>query len=317
MTIAPILRHGLSFAAAGALTWCFLFSVPAPKLLVPAPSVPAPVLQIAQAAPPMATPAAAMPEPMAAAPPEASEAEPQHEADSSEDGRALPEEAGSQEGQEDGDLQEEPDEATDPAAAADEPAEPVDTLQQLTEDRELLEAARKELDGEVKLGFSTQFIGAAKDQLAIARAFGEQVVLIPRSALDDEDASASSYVLDLGRGTQVRKVPGRPDLSHFRQYRDLFGFEFSALPEPMRRLRTSVVRRDEVFLFAALIPAHEWAVAVGRRREALDRIGRAEEDVERFTLRYVPASNGRFDFSVEAIDFADGSTWRASGLPRR
>lgn len=323
MLIAPILRHGVSFAAAGALTWWFLFSVPAPELLVPAPAVSAPVIQVAHAAPVVEPPAAASSQPAAPEPqPEPQqkpqqEPEPEPEPEAADDGQAPPEEAGSREGQDDGELQEEPEDGTESKDPADEPPEPVDTLEELTEDRELLEAARKELDGEVKLGFSTRFIGAARDQLAIARAFGEQVVLIPRSALDDDDASASSYVLDLGRGNQVRKVPGRPDLSRFRQYRDLFGFEFSALPEPMRRLRTSVVRRDEIFLFAALIPAREWAVAVGRRREALDRIGRTEEEAERFTLRYVPVPDGRFDFSVEAIDFSDGSTWRASGLPRR
>ena len=327
MSLSPIFRHGASFVAAAALTCWFLFRVPAPAVLQPQPSVPAPLLQIAHAAA-SSQPA---PEPQSEDAPEVSE--PATEVDIPEDGAALPEEAGSRDGEEDGELQAKPEEvpdlaseeqqaeqptseggAGDPEAVA---AEPKDTLEELTEDRELLEAARRELDGEVRLGFSTQFLCAAEDQLAIARAFGEQVVLIPRSALDDEDKGASSYVLDLGPSGKVKKIPGRPDLSRFRQYRDLFGFEFSALPEPIRRLRTSVVRRDQVFLFAALIPAREWAVAVGRRRQALERIGRSEEGVERFTLRYVPASDGRFDFSVESIDFADGSQWRAGDLPRR
>ncbi len=327
MAVLPLIRHGSSLAAAGALTWWFLFHVPAPEVLRPPSPAKAPSLQIAQAAdgglsaPAVAPPDVAAPEPDAP--------EPAPSTEQPEDGAAPPEEAGSREGQEDGELQEPLEEGKDPAGEApgpEEPAEvaaedasqdPVDTLKELTEDRELLQAARRELDGDVKLGFSTQFLCAAEDQLAIARAFGEQVVLIPRSALDDEDANASSYVLDLGPGARVKKVPGRPDLSRFRQYRDLFGFEYSSLPEPMRKLRTAVVRRDQVFLFAALIPANEWAVAVGRRRQVLEQIGRTEGDVERFTLRYVPASGGRFDFSVEAIEFADGSKWRAGGVPRR
>ncbi len=80
----------------------------------------------------------------------------------------------------------------------------------------------------------------------------------------------------------------------------------------MRALRRSVLSRSEIYLFAALIPPQEWAVVIGRRREALAQAGRSLSEVERFTLRYERRTDGGTDVSVEEIAFADGSRFRPS-----
>ena len=51
-------------------------------------------------------------------------------------------------------------------------------------DSELLASAKSELSGEVRKGFSTVFITAPEDQIAIAKFFSEELVLVPRMAMD-------------------------------------------------------------------------------------------------------------------------------------
>ena len=173
---------------------------------------------------------------------------------------------------------------------------------------ELVEAAEREVRGEAKQGFETVLVASPSDQLDIARSFGEEVVLVPRSALDPDSDRAAYF--RLGPGGIIETVRERIELASFRQYRDLFDYEYARLPEPIRALRRSVLARSEVFLFAALIPASEWALVIGRRREALDQSGRSLDEVRRFTLRYTRRRNDRFDFEVAEILFVDGSRFR-------
>lgn len=108
----------------------------------------------------------------------------------------------------------------------------------------------------------------------------------------------------------METLRGLPDLERSRQHRDLFAYDLGRLPREIRELRRSVIRRDEVFLFAALIPASEWAVVIGRRQEAVAAAGIDEASVERYVLRYVPTQRGGFDFLVEEIHLAGGEKLR-------
>ncbi|MEM8711973.1 MAG: hypothetical protein AAGG01_13565, partial [Planctomycetota bacterium] len=189
----------------------------------------------------------------------------------------------------------------------------------LAADRELNDAAQRELSGaEAALGFSTVLLSSPEDQLDIARAFGERVVLVPKAAFTD-DPGARSFELSFqgGREPRVVSMVGRPDLEHSRQYRDLFAYDFQRLSPKLRELRRSVIRRDEVFLFAALIPASEWAIVIGRRREACASAGVDPEEVERYVLRYVRDGRGGFDFLVEELQLTGGRTIRPPEPPRR
>ena len=320
--MSAFFRHVLSLGIALAATWWFLFHAPAPALTPPAHEPPIrvemPSIQKLAVAPPLT--------PRAVEPPE--QQEPPADADT-EGSAPPPPEAGTRTGEEDGEVPQEVEEneATDEPEAAASDERPQDdplprsddespardepsraSVAELAKDASLLDVARKELSGEAKSGFTTSFRSRPEDQLAIARAFGEPVVLVPRSALGSE-ASARSYELDLARSKpRVKTVKGRPPLERYRQYRDLFSFEFARLPEEVRELRTSVVRRDEVFLFAALIPASEWAVVIGRRREALERLSVDEDDVEEFVMTYVRGANDTFDIAVDALRLANGKT---------
>ena len=189
---------------------------------------------------------------------------------------------------------------------------PVDELRQ---DPELLEEAQREFEGEVRRGFSTVLLAAPEDQLDLARTFGEELVLVPRSALDPNAANPTYFRLRLTGSPSVERVQQAPPLESYRQYRDLFDYEYNRLPEPLRELRRSVLSRDEVYLFAALIPVSEWAVVLGRRQEALEQLGTGPESVRRFTLRYVRTSSGDFDLRVEYVELADGSTQRMPANP--
>ena len=180
-------------------------------------------------------------------------------------------------------------------------------------DSELLEVAAAELAGERPRGFDTTLLCAPEEQVEIARFFGEELVLVPWRAMDPEATDVTYFRLEVGAGAsggRVEAVHGRPPLEGYRQFRDLFEYEYSRLPEPLRELRRSVLTRTEVFLFAALIPASEWALVVGRRREALAEAGAEHEDVREFILHYVRLADGAFDLRVEEIVFADGSRYR-------
>jgi hypothetical protein len=187
---------------------------------------------------------------------------------------------------------------------------PRQTTDELARSSELLAVAEAELGGaEVALGFSTTLISEPEQQLAIARAFGEEIVLVPKEALL-EDSDALSFRLRPGRSLQMETLQGLPDLQRSRQHRDLFAYDLGRLPKEIRALRRNVIRRDEVFLFAALIPASEWAIVIGRRREAVQAAAVPESDVERYVLRYVPLPRGGFDFLVEEIHLVGGERLR-------
>ncbi|MCP3916182.1 MAG: hypothetical protein GY711_11555 [bacterium] len=178
----------------------------------------------------------------------------------------------------------------------------------LMQNSDLVEQARRELSGEERTGFSTVLVATPEDQLAIARYFGEEVLLVPKAALDPDAEGARWFRVDLSdAAAPVRTETGAPPLDGFRQYRDLFAYEYERLPPPLRRLRRSVLSRADVFVFAALIPPAEWAVVVGRRRAALALSGREAADVERYVLRYVHRPDAAFDLEVREIVFADGT----------
>ena len=136
-------------------------------------------------------------------------------------------------------------------------------------------------------------------------------MLVPLSALDPEGVRPRWF--RLAAGGQVEAVDGPPPLERYRQYRDLFAYEYARLPAALRDLRKSVLSRAEVYVFAALIPPAEWALVVGRRRAALARAGRTEGDVRRFVMRYVRRAPDRFDVEVREIHFADGTRFRPGG----
>ncbi|MEO0650876.1 MAG: hypothetical protein AAFZ65_09365 [Planctomycetota bacterium] len=192
-----------------------------------------------------------------------------------------------------------------------EPSEPeeqpvgVADVDALRADPELNQRARAELAGEARQGFATVIHSAAADQLEIARSFGEEVVLVPKAALAVDGTPAPYWRLDLESIPRIEAVPGPFKETHPR-YRNLFDYEYGDLPQPVRELRRQVMDRSQIYIFAALMPTSEWAVAVGRRDEALDRLGLSIDDVERFVLRYARTSNGRFDFRVERVDLVDG-----------
>ncbi|MEM9381340.1 MAG: hypothetical protein AAGB93_15410 [Planctomycetota bacterium] len=320
--MTSLVRQLLSFALALALTWWLLYRAPGPAPLVEAEpqqsTGPVSLRPVTEHAVDVASFEELLP------PQEPVEEQVQ------EDPAPPPPEAGSRDGAEDGEEAEEveePDEGTDVLAAAADAASEADSadatettadgpgpakITDLAQDEELLKAASKELAGTAAIGFSTTLISSPEDQLDIARAFGEELVLVPRNALDPNAKGAVSYRLDLSGTPRVVEIPGRPPLERYRQYRDLFAYEFRKLPRPLRTLRSSVVRRDEVYVFAALIPVQEWAVVVGRRREAAASLGVDEDDVERYVLRYVRRPGGRFDFQVEEVRMVDGRVLRPS-----
>jgi len=193
-------------------------------------------------------------------------------------------------------------------ATANSRAEGTRSPSELGRDPELAAAARAELAGELRRGFDTVLLASPEEQLEIARAFGEELVLVPRRALDP-DGAAHYFRLDLDGEPVVERVPERPPLG-LRRYRDLFDYEYARLPEALRVLRRSVLARSDVYVFAALIPLSEWAVVVGRRSEALDSTGLEPADVRRFDLRYVRSAEGGFDLRVESIVLADGRVVR-------
>jgi len=300
-----LLRQSFGFGLALALTWWLLYRAPAPTPAVGVTDSVGPVglEPVVENAVDVSDLAAVAPQP------------PQTVADAPETvAIPPPPEAGSRDGSPEGEAPEaisDHERDSDVAAPVHEPSPaevgpPRPDAVQLATDRTLLAAAERELSGEAALGFSTVLVSSPEDQLEIARAFGEEVVLVPRAALDPEAAGVVSYQLDLSAAPRVVEVAGRPALERYRQYRDLFSYDFERLPRPLRTLRSSVVRRDEVFLFAALIPAREWAVVVGRRQEAVRALGIAETEVERFVLRYIRLADGSFDLSVDEVHHVDG-----------
>ena len=189
-------------------------------------------------------------------------------------------------------------------------------VDELMADADLLSSARSEVAGETRKGFATVLLASPEDQLDIARFFNEPLVLVPRDNLNPESESPTYFRIDATSSTHVQTIAGRAPLEGYRQYRDLFDYEYARLDEPIRELRRGVVARNEIFLFAALIPVEEWAVIIGRRREALAQSGRELADVQRFVLRYVERPTGGFDLIVEEIVFTDGGRHRPPVTPR-
>jgi len=321
--------------SAGLSWWLFLgFEGPEPVSVPPAPEpLPVVLTPIAlepsepeaeeaqqQEQPPVAEPAAmpvaerpeqerAQPEQAEPAPQQLAQAEPpQLEADAD----AAPE----------SEPEAEPDDASSPppaelgapdgegevaAAQASSAASENVTVEAAMSSEALLSDATAELSGEVRPGFATVLLAAPEEQLDVARFFGEEVVLIPKSALEGDTETARYFRLALDGTARVESVRGMEVLEKYRQYRDLFDYEYARLPQALRELRRSVLTRADVYLFGALIPAREWAVVVQRRREALAASGRSAEEARRFILRYRSRPEGGFDLQVEDIVFTDGS----------
>ena len=198
---------------------------------------------------------------------------------------------------------------TDEAATAD-PAPAPNEVAQLMRDPELLATATAEISGEERHGFTTVFLAKPEDQLEIARFFGEELVLVPRAAIDPGTTDPRWFRVD-GGSDRVEEVRGRPPLESYRQYRDLLDYEYARLPDLVRELRRQVVSRRDVYVFAALVPAREWAVVVARRNEVLASAGRTLADVRSFVLRYVDLGEGEFDLAVDHVIFADGKRYRS------
>lgn len=175
--------------------------------------------------------------------------------------------------------------------------------EQMMSDDQLLAEARSEWDGEARKGFATVLLATPEEQLDIAHYFGEELVLVPRSALDEARSDRRHY--RVGPQGQVQSVAGLPSFDDFHEYRDLFDYEYARLPAPVRELRRSVLSRNEIYLFAALVPLREWALVVGRRREALIASGREASEVQRYVLEYERMPAGGFDLRVEEIVFVD------------
>lgn len=306
--MSAVLRQLALLAVAAALSWWLLLAPRAPEPVPERRERADLAVALVPVDPPLAAP---LPEPAAAAPveplaeasePEPTPAAPRRELDLPE--APPPPELGAPEGT--GEVA-----ATAPEPGEEAPEPPL--AEALMEDGELLAAAEAELSGDARAGFATVLLASPAEQLDIARFFGEELVLVPKSGLDPSGREARYFRLV---GERVERVDARPPLERYRQYRDLFAYEYSSLPPPLRELRKSVLARNEVYLFAALIPAREWAVLVGRRRAALETAGRPLDDVRRCVLRYVRRAGGGFDLAVEEIVFADGARWRPAAVPR-
>ena len=179
-------------------------------------------------------------------------------------------------------------------------------------DTDLLATAQSELSGDARQGFATVFLASPEEQIDIARFFGEELVLVPKRALNRDAEDSVYFRLAHDGPARIETIAGLAPLERFRQHRDLFAYEYARLPAPLRELRRSVLARSEIFIFAALIPAREWALVIGRRREALAESGRDLASVRRFVLEYVQDLDQRYDVRVIEIVFADGERFRPS-----
>lgn len=319
--MAVVLRQVLLLAVAALLTWWVVFFESEPQAAAPVATPDE--LQVAVAAlaqRPIETPPAEPPPSPVEEPPTAeSEIQAAPPPPETGDPDGVPdEEAPQTQPEEEAEAEEQP---LEPTQAVDEeplPAEPIErSAAALMRDAELLEAAHDEIDGEVRRGFATVLVAAPEDQLDIARAFGEELVLVPRAALDPDAEMTRWFRLDLTGTPRVESVVGTPDLGRYRQYRDLFEYEYARLPKPLRELRRSVLARSEIYLFAALIPPAEWAVVIGRRRAALSSAGRDASEVRRYVLRTIRTQGGAFDVRVEEITFTDGTRFEPDEIQRQ
>lgn len=319
--MSALLRQVVLLAVAGVLSWWLLLNDP---LVAPRPAPPdrptlavtvLPQVERGVESVPTSAPASDPPAPTANGPP----------ADEPAEETPPPPERGVPEGRERKYIDATRDAAdgspdTGPAGPSAELGPP--SVEVLMGSGALLAEARAELSGELSRGFETTFLARPEDQLAIARAFGEELVLVPRGALEPRGGPGAGtgggrrwFRLSTEGEPLVQTVDAPPPLERFRQYRDLFAYEYARLPRPLRELRRSVLSRSEVTLFAALIPPSEWALVIGRRRAALERAGRRLEEVRRFVLRYVRRASGGFDVEVREIQFSDGGRFVPAASP--
>lgn len=199
-----------------------------------------------------------------------------------------------------------------PEPRADPSAKAARELERIEESTDLMQQAKEEVGGKSRKGFHTTFLCSARDQLDIARYFGEPVVLVPRAGL--RPGHEYYHRLALTGEPGIEKVKSPAPLTEYRQYRDLFAFNYESLPAPMRELRRRVFVRGDVYLFAALIPPREWGLVIVRRNAALEKFNRGRsgsprtpDDVKSFTMRYVRLEGGAFDIQVAGIAFDDGT----------
>ncbi len=298
-----LLRELFWLALAFSLSWWLAFHAELPgTAAAPAPAPGAPSVAL--------TPVVAN----AASPPPAPNVEPlpQPQPDSSAPAAPVPPPA--ELGTPDGDPQEprqlgeaDTDTSTEPTPTKPSIRERAEALMQ---DPTLLERARDELAGRGARGFATVLVAAPEEQLDIARFFGETLVLVPRATLDPNAADPHYFRAVPEEPPRIVVESGRPPLESFRQYRDLFDYEYARLPAVLRELRRSTLNRDDVYLYAALIPVREWALVIARRDAALTATGRERSEVRTFVLRYRRLDDGGFDLHVEEIVFADGSRHR-------
>jgi len=311
--------RGLLFLAISAfVSWHFLLRAPAE-----APTKPTPVRRVELAVAPKVEqpeeqerPADVPPPPPPAPPTPEKTAAPEVTEPVEEENEPEPTPPPAEAGSPDGDEEEE---NTEPVAEEQpEPAE--DRIRQeiknISSSRKLVDDARHELVGRTRRGFTTEFDTATSDQLAIARYFGEQVLLIPRKGLNPRNHHY--FVIDAATSFETRRVNDVPP-SNFRQVRDLLDrdIRYASLPGPLKTLRRQVTLSSEIFLFAAPIPPREWAIVMARRAAALERcnaeLGGSErtlKDLRRVKMRYVPLAGGGFDIQVKEFVFADGARWK-------
>jgi len=189
-------------------------------------------------------------------------------------------------------------------------------IENISSSRKLVDDARHELTASTRRGFTTEFDTSTRDQLEIARFFGEQVLLIPRKGLDPRNHHY--FVIDAATSYETHRVDDVPP-SNFRQVRDLLDrdIRYASLPAALKTLRRQVTLSSEIFLFAAPIPPREWAIVMARRAAALERCNvelggstRTLKDLRRVRMRYVPLGGGGFDIQVKEFVFADGTRWK-------
>jgi hypothetical protein len=299
-----LLRHSLLIVVSAALSWWLLLGR-APIETAPVREIPLPVPLVLEPLPP--APEAAAPPAQAPAPaPQAEEAAPESEPVEEVAAEEVPppSELGTPEG--------EGDEAVLPGEVSEEPgAGGRMSAEAVMQDDALLARAEAEYSGEVQRGFATTFLSSPADQIEIARFFGEELVIVPHRSNDPEASNPHYWKLDLESARAVQ-VHGRFDTSRYRHNRNLFAYDYGSLPAPLRELRRCVLTRSEVFRFAAMIPAREWAVVIDRREEALAAAERDLDDVRVFVMRYISRPEGGFDLRVEEIHFADGTRYNPS-----
>ena len=303
-------RTLIYLAISGVLSWHFLLR--APTDVEPEPVKPEPI-EIAVA--PEVVPPAQVPPPPAPPPPApAEEPEPEPEPKAASATLASSEPPPPEMGDPEGDEEEK---KTEPVPEP-EPEEPREKrinreIAEIMASEQNVQAAKEELAGRSRRGLDRTIYSSARDQLAIARFFGERIMLIPRRKSKQEQPHF--YEIDAARSSRVVKRSETPPLDRYREYRDLTSYKYGDLPEEIRALRRKVMDRSRIFMFAAFISAREWALVMARRSTALEacnsQLGgtRTQDDLRKVTMRYARIPGGGFDIQVTELLFADGTRW--------